>query len=98
MSSCPEGWKIPSSSCDENSSYVVHLYNNYEYIGEGYFCGDGLNLDFFHWTSTEIYDSHAFAVIYSNRDEKEIAFAPYKTEKSATLSAPSTIVAICVKE
>lgn len=100
MSSCPEGWKIPSSSCDENSSFnVVHLYNNnYEYIDVGYFCGDGLNLDFFHWTSTEIYDSHAFAVIYSNSDKNEIAFAPYKTEKSASLSAPSTIVAICVKE
>jgi hypothetical protein len=51
------------------------------------------------WTSSEINDSLAFAVVYNdNGYDKEYAVVLPKTEKSAIRTEPSTIVAICVKE
>lgn len=106
MSSCPVGWKIPSSSCDENSPSADFPYeifsstfpDGYTYSVYGYECGDGLNLNYFHWTSSEKNDSLAFAVIYNDVTKKENAAAPLKTEKRAFPHLLSTIIAICVKE
>lgn len=94
ISSCPVGWKIPSSSCDDNSFSTVAYYYGGHFGGR--YCGDGLNLNYFHWTSTEMNDSLAFAVVYSDVDKKENAIVSPKTEKTAVLTAP--IIAICVKE
>lgn len=101
ISSCPVGWKIPSSSCDENSPYTVAMFstNQNSYTFGGYDCGDGLNLNYFHWTSSEKNDSLAYAVVYNDHAyNKGYAAVLPKTEKSALRTAPSTIVAICVKE
>lgn len=116
-SSCPVGWKIPSSSCDENSpsSFVELKKNSIEDLDlhiswfNGYACGDGLNLNYFHWTSSEINDSLAFAVVYNDNRFEEYAAVLPKTEKSALATSYAedhvslatvsfAIVAICVKE
>ena len=101
ISSCPVGWKIPSSSCDENSPYTVAMFstNQNSFTFGGYDCGDGLNLNYFHWTSSEKNDSLAYAVVYNDHAyNKGYAAVLPKTEKRALSTAPSTIVAICVKE
>ena len=90
MSSCPEGWSLPSSTCNDDSQYKTYFYSAIASYS-AYVCGDGLGLQNSHWTTAVTQDNLAFAVF--SYDGKE--YANTVPKKATRIPWPE---AICVKE